>query len=65
MREWGQYDIFNTVVIMNGLRAQNNGRSTDNVQPKMPLDGSLFYLTDHFDRGHIFMPSNVIAVVLN
>ena len=33
-------------------RAQNNGRSTDNERPKMPLDRSLFYLTGHFDRPH-------------
>jgi hypothetical protein len=46
------------------VRAQNNGRSTDNDWPKMPLDRSLFYLTGHFDR-HICMPSNVIADVLN
>jgi hypothetical protein len=48
------------------LRAQNNGRSTDNDRPKMPLDRSLYYLTGPpFWTGHIFMPSNVIADVLN
>ena len=36
-------------------RAQNNGRSTDNDRPKMPLDRSLFYLTGHFDRPHFHL----------
>ena len=35
-------------------RAQNNGRSPDNDRPKMPLDWSLFYLTGHFDRPHLY-----------
>ena len=37
-----------------GARAQNNGRSPDNDRPKMPLDWSLFYLTGHFDRPHLY-----------
>ena len=36
------------------FRAQNNGRSPDNDRPKMPLDWSLFYLTGHFDRPHLY-----------
>ena len=32
----------------------NNGRSTDNDRPKMPLERSLFYLTGHFDHFHAF-----------
>ena len=36
------------------VRAQNNGRSPDDHRPKMPLDWSLFYLTGHFDRPHLY-----------
>jgi hypothetical protein len=43
-------------------RAQNNGRSTDNDRPKMPLDRSLFHLTAVILTSHIFMPSNVMKL---
>jgi hypothetical protein len=39
-------------LLVNACRTQNNGRSTDNDRPKMPLDWSLFYLTGHFDQPH-------------
>ena len=48
------------------VRAQNNGRSPDNDQAKMPLDRSVFYLTGQFFTspvsftGHICMPSDRI-----
>ena len=41
-------------VISRPFRTQNNGRSPDNDRPKMPLDWSLFYLTGHFDRPHLY-----------
>ena len=36
------------------IRAQNNGRSTENDRPKMLVDRSHFYLTGHFDRPHFY-----------
>ena len=40
------------------LRAENNGRSTDNVLPDCGLDWSNSHLAGHFDRS--FLDANII-----
>ena len=41
-----------------GLRAANNGRSTDNVRPDRGLDRSNSGLAGHFDRS--FLDINIL-----
>ena len=39
-------------------RAENNGRSTDNVRPDRGLDQSNSHLAGHFDRS--FLDTNIL-----
>ena len=41
-------------------RAQNNGRSTDNVRPDRGLDRSNSHLAGHFDR--LFLDANLLNI---
>ena len=46
-----------------GTRAQNNGRSTDNVRPDCGLDRSNSGLAGHFDRS--FLDSNIFNIIFS
>ena len=43
------------------IRAENNGRSTDNVGPDRGLDRSNSHLAGHFDRS--FLDTNILFFI--
>ena len=45
-------------IMISRFRAQNNGRSTDNVRPDRGLDRSNSRLAGHFDRS--FLDANIL-----
>ena len=44
---------FSVLIKLTSFRAQNNGRSTDNVRPDRGLDRSNPRLAGHFDRSFL------------
>ena len=57
-----EFDVHTGSCFMNSfkLNAENNGRSTDNVQPDYGLDWSNSRLAGHFDRS--FLDTNIAAL---